>query len=496
MTAPRGTRWLLGAVVLAGVTLAMLALRTRLEKAHVAMIYLLVVLLGTASGGRTLGFTLAGAAFVLFNWFFLLPYGTLRIGNPLDWLVLVTFLAVSATTAQMLYRLQREAVLARRRADEVNQFAVIGAETLNAARPQAALDAIADTIREALHLDRCSVTGLVPAASGTDPLVIWTLERGLVAERLADGTSHLTEGVEPARHAGEPPVAVFVPLRVRDRTVGVLHLAAAAGVSPGDAERRFLRAMSYYAALGIERTRLAGEADRAEGLREADRLKDALLASVSHDLRTPLTTIKTLAHEMRSKDDRALTIEEEADRLNRLVADLLDLSRLQGNALPLHIELNAVDDLLGALVQRTRGALGDRTLDIRLPDGGTLLVGRFDLAQSLRVLVNLVENAAKYSPPGPPITVSVERIGGRLRIAVADRGPGVPMAERERIFEAFYRPANAVADSGSSGLGLAIARGLAEAQQGTLTYRDREGNGSVFTLELLAADLPAHLPTA
>src|ERR1019366_6459625 len=172
------------------------------------------------------------------------------------------------------------------------------------------------------------------------------------------------------------------------------------GIDLSHAERRFLRALSYYAALGIDRIRLVAAADRADALRAADRLKDALLASVSHDLRTPLTTIKALAHDLGARDDRALIIEEEADRLNRLVADLLDLSRLQGGAIPLHIALNAVDDLVGAVVQRMSGALGERTLEIAFQDSSTLLVGRFDFVHALRILVNLVENAHKYSPPG------------------------------------------------------------------------------------------------
>ena len=290
---------------------------------------------------------------------------------------------------------------------------------------------------------------------------------------------------------GATAVAWLLPLHVRGHVVGVLELRDARGIDLAHAERRFLRALSYYAALGIERIRLVAAADRADALRAADRLKDALLASVSHDLRTPLTTIKALAHDMRSRDDRALVIEEEADRLNRLVADLLDLSRLQGGAIPLHIALNAVDDLIGALVQRVSGVLGDRRLDITFQDNSTLLVGRFDFVHALRILVNLVENAHKYSPSGTPIALHVTRDGGWLRFTVADRGPGVAEAERERIFEPFYRPSGAIADSGSAGLGLSIARRLAEIQDGTMTYSPRGRGGSEFVLSLPAADLPA-----
>jgi two-component system sensor histidine kinase KdpD len=281
---------------------------------------------------------------------------------------------------------------------------------------------------------------------------------------------------------------VLVPVRVRDRTVGVLELANEHGIALDPAQRRFLAALAYYAALGVERARLAAEAGRAEVLREADRLKDALIASVSHDLRTPLTTIKALAHDLReSGDDRAVIIEEEADRLNRLVADLLDLSRLQAGGVHLHVELNAVDDLLGTLGQRVSGALGQRELQVTLEESGTLLLGRFDLAQSLRVLVNLVENAHKYAPTGTPIELRAWRDAAQIVLTVSDRGPGIPPDEQARIFEPFYRPPGRTPDVGGAGLGLAIARRLAEAQGGTLTYADRAGGGSVFTLRLPGA---------
>jgi two-component system sensor histidine kinase KdpD len=487
-------RWVLWASVLAIVTAVMLAFRARLDKAHVTLVYLLVILLGTVSGGRRLGLSLAGAAFLLFDWFFLRPYQTLRIHDPLDWSVLVVFVAVSAVAAQLLHRLQREAVVARQRAEEVNQFAALGAETLNIARSEDALSAVAETIRTNLHVAACEIhAGDGTDAVVVDPLMIWVRQNGCAAMRLGDATTRLAGSADAPDDLPPGPTAVawLLPLQVRGHVVGVLELRDAQGIDLSHAERRFLRALSYYAALGIERMRLVAAAERADALRAADRLKDALLASVSHDLRTPLTTIKALAHDLGARDDRALIIEEEADRLNRLVADLLDLSRLQGGAIPLHIALNAVDDLVGAVVQRMSGALGERTLEIAFQDSSTLLVGRFDFVHALRILVNLVENAHKYSPPGTAIVLHVERDGAWLRLTVADRGPGVVEAERARIFEPFYRPSGAVADSGSAGLGLSIARRLAELQGGTISYAPRSGGGSEFVLSLPAADLPA-----
>ncbi|HEX7019864.1 MAG TPA: ATP-binding protein [Gemmatimonadaceae bacterium] len=238
-------------------------------------------------------------------------------------------------------------------------------------------------------------------------------------------------------------------------------------------------------ALAAERVRLVAEAEHASALREADRLKDALLAAVSHDLRTPLTTIKALAHDLSALgDERAEIIEHEADRLNRVVADLLELSRLNAGALALHVEVNAVDDLLGALLQQVEPAMPSRRIDVRLPPDDPLLLGKFDLVHTVRVLVNLVENAAKYSPADAPIEITASRRGDTLEVSVADRGGGIPAGEVDRVFEPFYRPPGSPPDVGGTGLGLSIARRLAEAQGGQLTYAPRGGGGSVFTLAL------------
>jgi two-component system sensor histidine kinase KdpD len=300
---------------------------------------------------------------------------------------------------------------------------------------------------------------------------------------------------------------LLLPLRVRERTVGVLRAAGAPAIVLRADQRQFLFALAYYAALGVERLRLTAEAEHAEALREADRLKNALLAAVSHDLRTPLTTIKALAGAIEeegahSGDPRAASIEEEADRLGRVVGDLLDLSRLLGGALVLHPEVNAAEDLIGAVRQRVAGVLHGREVRVPAahdaPPDAPLLLGRFDFVHALRALGNLVENALKYGAPGTPVELDVAREGPMLVFRVSDRGPGVPDTERERIFEPFYRPPGVPADIGGSGLGLTIARGLAEAQGGDVRFEPRPGGGSVFTLRLPAVDdvTPASAPAA
>lgn len=235
----------------------------------------------------------------------------------------------------------------------------------------------------------------------------------------------------------------------------------------------------------------AERARAAEAARRADEVASlgGVLAAVSHDLRTPLTTITALAQASAARgDENAHAIEEEANRLARLVADLLDLSRLRGGALPVQLELNTAEDLVGAAVRQTAGLFTDRLLETRLDLIEPALVGRFDFVQSLRILTNLLGNAAHHTPSASPVELSVRREGTTLAFAVADRGPGVAPAQRDRIFEPFYRPAGAPADGGGAGLGLAIARRLAELQGGTVEYASREGGGSIFTLRLPAAE--------
>jgi two-component system sensor histidine kinase KdpD len=279
-------------------------------------------------------------------------------------------------------------------------------------------------------------------------------------------------------------------LRAGVSAIGVLDVEDARGIALSAPRERLLAALAYYAALGAERARNEQAHERLEALRESDRIRTAVLASVSHDLRTPLTTIKALAHELGTLgDERSDIIEQEADRLNRFVADILDLSRLASDRFPLTPSVTPVDDLVTAALQQVEGCFGARRIVVQLPGDDAFPLARFDLTHSVRIVVNLLENARKYAPGDAPVELFVARDGAMMRVTVADRGPGVPPEERDRIFDALYRPASSRPDVGSAGLGLAIARALAEAQGGTLTYQPRDGGGSIFSLALPAADL-------
>jgi two-component system, OmpR family, sensor histidine kinase KdpD len=495
--------------VLVAATAGMYAVRGSLDKAHVALVYLLIVLGASAAGGRALGLVVAALAFLAFDFFFLVPYLTFVIQNPLDWLVLFAFLVTSVVAAQLLYRANATAEEATARAIEVDRLAALGAETLNAADADEALRAIADVIRHSVAADECEI--YLSGTRGVKPgsLVQWILDHGASAVELTDGTVRVAHELPAAKQplAGQrwesqpetvaavravtrfPVRALALPLQVRAHTVGVLRVASTTELLLTPEQGRLLVALAYYAALGAERSRLVAAAERAEAERRVESLRNALLTAVSHDLRTPLTTIKGIAAEIRqgADADRAAVIECEADRLNLLVNDLLDLSRIHAGAVRPALVVNTVDDLLGAALRAASGILLSRRVDIDAPDDA-LLAGTFDFTQTLRILVNLLDNAAKYSPPASPIDLRARRQRDRLTIDVMDRGPSIPDGERDRIFEPFYRPPGVPPDIRGHGLGLSIARGLAEAQGGSVRFAPRSGGGSIFTLELAAAD--------
>ena len=511
--------WILWLSALVAITALMLPIRARLDKAHVALGYLLVVLGGSSAAGRALGVSLAGLAFLAFNFFFLPPYSTFVIGDPLDWLVLFTFLVTGIVAAQLLESQRREAWIARERAEEIDRLATLGAETLNAPRAEEALDAIAAVIAQRTGTPRCEIflrregangelqlaghapadqARRVPAAPTVRAeLLAFAVEHRSAAAVRADGTLTLIADAlgTMAPEGGNPLAelrALGIPLAVRGRIVGALRLSSDEPFTLSADQRRVLAALSYYAALGVERVRLAATEEEAEALRRADRLKDALLASVSHDLRTPLTAIKGIANEIwRGGDpERATTIEQEADRLSKLVTDLLDLSLLNAGNLPLAIALNTADDVVGVTLERVEALHGSGRIQVQIENEGGILIGLFDFAHTTRALTNLLENALKYSPDTAPVLLRAARRDDKLRFLVEDAGPGIALADAERIFEPFYRALRTSDRVRGTGLGLSIARQLAEAQRGTLRYERRERGGSRFVLELPLGEGP------
>ncbi|MCC6316890.1 MAG: DUF4118 domain-containing protein [Gemmatimonadaceae bacterium] len=497
------SRMALHAAVIVGVTLLMLPLRERLDKAHVTLAYLLAVLIASADGGRRIGLLSASLAFLTFNWFFLPPYGTLIIAEPLDWFVLASFLVTSIVASHLFHRVQREAEEARARTREVSSLATVGTEAMRAPRAEGALQSLAEGARVILEADRCTVVvngidagapalRVVGGSGSAEPLTM-AADRGTGVATLPDDASRLFPlALADAGHPldGCTIVRIALPLSSHERGIGsvTFDLPTPRIVTPE--LRRVLGALHYYIALGADRWRLEGASEHVEALREADRLKNAVLASVSHDLRTPLTTISALAHDLGTLgDERSEIIAQEAARLNRFVSDLLDVSRLTAGGVRVHPEVVPVEDLLAAALQQVEGAFADRRIQVRMEAGDPLLLGRFDPVQSVRIIVNLLENAHKYAPTGTLIDLVARRDDGYVVIEVGDRGPGIPPDEVDRIFAPLYRPAGSRPDAGSAGLGLAIARGFAEAQGGSVRYRPRDAGGSVFEVTLPVAGL-------
>jgi two-component system sensor histidine kinase KdpD len=295
--------------------------------------------------------------------------------------------------------------------------------------------------------------------------------------------------------------ALYLPLTTARGVVGVL------GVRPTRSGRllepdeiHLMEAFAGQTAVALERSNLATEAERVRVLVESERLRNALLSAVSHDLRTPLTAIAGASSTLLEGADgidpatrRELleSIYDEAESLNRLVGNLLDMTRLDAGALTVRKEWQSVEELVGVVLNRLARKLADRQVTTRLPVDLPLIHGDALLLQ--QVLLNLLENAEKYSPPGAPIEISAFASEGKVTIEVADRGPGLPPGDEQRVFEKFYRSPTARSRSGV-GLGLTISRGIVELHGGKIWARPRDGGGAVFGFSLPLEEQPAALP--
>jgi two-component system sensor histidine kinase KdpD len=310
-------------------------------------------------------------------------------------------------------------------------------------------------------------------------VAVWAFEHGQAAGRDTDTL--------PAAKVR------YLPLKTARGVVGVL------GVQPHDTtkhltpeQRRLMEVFANQAALAIERVRLADEAQQARLQIETEQLRNSLLSSVSHDLRTPLAAITGAASslmddetalEAATRHEMAQTIYEEAGRLNRLLRNLLDMTRLESGALQVNKELQPLEEVIGAALSRLDEALADRVVNIQLPDEVPFVP--IDSVLIEQVFINLLENAIKYTPVNSPIDLSASTDNKTVTISIADRGPGLPPGDEQRIFEKFYRASAPAARNGSGvGLGLTICRGIVEAHGGRIWAENRSGGGAVFRFTL------------
>ncbi len=476
--------------------------------ANISMLYLIVILATATRLGPGPAIFASLAAFLIFDWFFVVPYHTLTVADPEEWLSLVLFLVTAIITGQLAARERLRAQQAERRERE----AVLLFDTLrlmSAPETEVALQTLAERIRSELHVNavgialsigaraQTTVAGDTDAAAVLSPHSARATEVMNLGQRPTNGASGSTgrwikimpPNRAPAFEAMGSWRRYEVPIQVDQRLVGRLTLVRdSSGSRFGQLENRFLGVIATQLGILVQRAEGQQAATDAALLRQANELKSALLNAVSHDLRTPLASILASAGSLRQHDvpwtdeDReefAMAIEQQTERLNRIVGNLLDLSRIEGGALRPDRELRDLGGLIADVVERLGNAITLRIEDDLPP---VLL----DFSEIDQVLTNLIENAVKYAPAGKSVEVSCWREGSEVVVEVADRGPGVPPEEIPRVFEPFYRVAGLGPRGSGLGLGLAVAKGLVEAHRGRIWVENRQGGGARFLFSLPA----------
>ena len=484
----------LGVVALAGV-IAYFVDRYA-ESANLAMVFMLSVLVSGLAFGLWPAVTAAAAAALVYNFFFLEPRLTFYIGHPADVFTFLVFFAVAMTTGWLTGRVRDQSRAVSRRAAGIAAVLVATRRLSAAALAQDAATALAEQLAAATSAGAVVLTPVeddltVSAASPPNP--------ALTAGDMAAARWAWEKGEPAGAGTGTLPNAgwTFRPLQGSKRRAGV------AGVEPGavateDGER-FVAALLDQGAVALERAELAAAAADTEALRRSDRLRSALFNSISHDLRTPLSTVlgaattlidlgKSMAPRVRA--DLLLSIREEAERLNRYVGDLLDMTRLEGGGLNTRREWVDVRDVLRAAVDRVKRRLDGRTVDYEFPARITMIMADASLLE--QALVNILENAIAYSPDKTAIEVAAYEDRANVVISIEDEGRGIPTQELERVFERFRRMEEASDRGKGAGLGLAISKGFVEAMGGRIAAASpiHDGRGTRILISL-----PKETPT-
>jgi two-component system sensor histidine kinase KdpD len=487
-TTVRRTVWGVAAALAALVacTAIMLAFRPHLSVATAALVLVVPVLFAVSIGGFTAGATAAAIGFLVYDWFFIPPFGTLTVGSPQDWVALGVYVVVVLVVARLVDYQQEASRAAAFREEGIRRLFEVS-ETLIGERPLAELlDLVVATVHETFRTRWVAlllpVDGqLTIAAAAGEPF-------GPDDRAAALGESGSTQSL--ALVAGHEDVS-RVALTAQQRPVGQLVVAGAELVA---FERQLLGTFANQAALAIEQRQLRAQALRAELLEEVDRWRSALVGAVSHDLRTPLASIKAAVSTLRSDDvvlsdadHRELleTIEDQSDHLARLVANLLDMARLESGTLTLRRGPHPLDELVEAALLAAGSALAHHVVRVDVPEDLPLV--DLDLVLIAQVVANLLSNAAQHSPEGSTITLAARTSKGDVEIRVSDEGTGVPDEDKERIFHMLDRNAG----SGRAGLGLAISTAFVGAHGRQLRVADTAGGGATFSFQVPAADLSA-----
>src|ERR1700691_3551516 len=448
-------------------TLALASDRSGINLTSDTLAFLVVVIGVALTGGFLPAVIAAIIASLLLHYYFTPPIHSWTISQANNALALGVFIAVGLVTSWVVDTTARKSNQAARANAESELLRTTAGSILQG---QGTLDALLERTREAFGMRSASLLERLDPAGGAG--------RGPGGEWAVVACSGDAPVTRPDDADVDVPVTDTLSLALAGRTLPAV-------------DRRVLGAFAAYAAVALDQQRLAAEAEAAKPIAAADRMRTALLTAVSHDLRTPLASAKAAVTSLRSadvnwaaedRDELLATPDESLDGLTHLVGNLLDMSRLQAGALSLFPRPSRLDEIIVRSLDELARAGREITVDI--PD--TLLAITADPAILERIVVNLTENALRYSPAGKPPLLSASALGDRVELRVVDSGPGIPEGDRERMFVPFQRLGDTDNTTGV-GLGLALARGLTEAMDGTLTAEDTPGGGLTMTISLPAA---------
>jgi two-component system sensor histidine kinase KdpD len=444
----------------------------------VGFTFLLAILIVSTLWGLQCAIFTAVLATLGYNYFFLPPLYQFTIADPQNWIALFAFLFTAVIASQLSDRARREAEQSNQRRVEVERLYAFSQQLLVSDNVFALINRIPNYV-----VDCFAVAGAAMFLEGKQETYFFDP---------ASQALFSTDQLKAIASRGEPVLdrerhICFMPLRMGVRSVGAI------GLSGCDLSRETLEAIGGLIAISIERAHTVEKLTKAEAARESDRLRSVLLDSVTHELRTPLTAIKASAETLLSgvelgqpdRKDLLTVINEETDRLNRLVGEAAEVAQLDSHQLEFHFHPHSIREAIDAAIQSSRPALQRHPVEVKVPDNLPLI--NMDVDRIAEVLVHLLENAGKYSPPDTPIHVMAElRLGGEIVTSVADHGAGIDDMEQDMIFEKFYRGRNLRTTVQGTGMGLAIAKAIVELHGGAIGVRSQVGHGSVFYFTLRA----------
>ncbi|HEX3063980.1 MAG TPA: DUF4118 domain-containing protein, partial [Dongiaceae bacterium] len=482
-----------------------LVLRRFLDSANISLVFLTAVLASAVAFGLWPSLFASLAAVLAYNVFFLEPLYTVTITDPENVVAMFFFVIVAVIVSNLTSRVRSQAIAARQRAQTMEDLYLFARKLGGAPSLDDLLHASAEQIALMLKL---RVRVLLPDGgdlvlrAASPPGGAFTPAEMSAATRCWQDDRPAGRGTDML--AGDP--WLFLPIRTSRGVVGVVGLSGErAELMPGPDQRRLLDALLDQAALAIERITLAQDVDRARLAAETDRLRSAMLTSISHDLRTPLasilgaaTSLKTQPHDLDEADKREMigTIQEEAERLNRFIGNLLDMTRIESGAVVTGTSMVDLSEIVGSALQRAGKMLAGHRIEMRLPADLPML--KLDAVLFEQVLFNLLDNAAKYAPRDSVIWLRASADPGAdvraVRLEILDEGDGIPASDVERIFDKFYRVHATDRRRAGTGLGLAICRGFVEALGGRIVAGNRpDRSGAIFTITLPVPSQPASL---